>query len=89
VVEHLFGLISTHHADIPVHRRYPLIRILLQQLARDQLLQRQDDTILTPDADGCAAVLHRLDCVLDLEVAAIGREDGVGEIVSRAYRGLG
>ena len=82
------GWVMTYHPEIPVHSSYPLIRILLQQLARDELLQRQHHAILTPYADCCTPILDSLHCVFDLEVAAIGGEDGVGEVVASAYRGL-
>jgi hypothetical protein len=62
-----------------------LVGTRLQQLGCDDLLDRQHHTVLASDADGCAAVLHGLHGVLDLEVAAIGRVDGVAEIVARAY----
>ena len=71
-----------------VDSRYALIRVGFQQLACDELLHGEHDAIFAADTDGRAAVLDCLDCVLDLEVAAIGGEDGVGEIVARAYRGL-
>lgn len=37
------------------------------------------------DADTCASVLNGLHRILDLEVATIGREDGIGEIVTGSY----
>lgn len=80
--------ISTHHPDIPVNRGYPLVRILLEQFACHQLLQRKHYAILASYADCCAAVLYCFDCVLDLEVASVGREDRVGKIVACTYRGL-
>jgi len=79
---------TTYDSDIPVYRRYPLVRILLQQLACDELLQCQDHAIFASDANGGATVLYRFHSVFDLEVAAIGREDGVGEIVAGAYGSL-
>lgn len=66
----------------------PLVGAGLQQLRGDDLLDGQHDAVLTADADRCAAVLHRLDCIFDLEVAAVRGEDGVGEIVARSYRRL-
>jgi len=53
-------------AHVPVDCCYPLVRACLQQLAGDELLERQDDAVLAPDTDCCAAVLYRLDCILDL-----------------------
>lgn len=57
----------------------------LQQFAGDDLLHGQHDAVVTTYANGCAAVLHSLHRIFDLEVAAVRREDGVGEIVSCAY----
>lgn len=76
---------SPYHTDIPIHRRYPLIRILLEQFTGDEFLQRKHDAIFAADADGGAAVFHGFDSVFDLEIAAVGGEDGVGEIVACAY----
>lgn len=68
-----------------VNSRYPLVRIFLQQLAGDQLLQRKHHAVLAPYANRRAAVLNCLHCVFDLEVASIGREDRVGKIIASAY----
>jgi hypothetical protein len=57
----------------------------LEELAGYELLDCEDDTIFTSDANGCAAVLNCFDCILDLKIAAVGREDGVLEIVTRSY----
>jgi hypothetical protein len=73
---------------MPVNGGYPLVRILLQQLAGHQLLQCEHHTVLAPNTNRRAAVLDRLYCVFHLEVAAIGREDRVGKIVARPYRRL-
>lgn len=78
----------TYNAQMSVHRCDALVCVGLQQLGCDDLLDSQDDAIFAPDADGCAAVLDRLDGVLDLEVPAVGGEDGVGEIVACSYRRL-
>lgn len=78
----------TYNAKMPIHRCDALVCVGLQQLRCDDLLDGQDDAIFAPNADGCAAVFDRLDGVLDLEVPAVGREDGVGEIVACAYRRL-
>jgi hypothetical protein len=55
-------------AHVAVDRCYPLVRACLEQLARDELLERQYDAVLAPDTDCCAAVLYRLDCIFDLRV---------------------
>lgn len=70
---------------MPVDRRYPLVRVLFQQFARDKFFQREHDAIFAPDPNCCATVLDRFHSVFDLEVAAIGGEDGVGEIVAGSY----
>jgi hypothetical protein len=73
---------------MPVDGGDALVGVGLEQLGCDDLLDSQHDAVLAPDADGGAAVLDGLDGVLDLEVAPIGGEDGVGEVVARAYRRL-
>lgn len=42
---------STYHAEMPVDRSDPLVRTGLQQLGCDDLLDRQDDAVFTPDSD--------------------------------------
>jgi len=71
-----------------INRRDALVGAMLEQLGCDHLLYSQDDAIFAADADRGAAVLDRLDGVFDLEVAAVGGEDGVCEIVARSYRRL-
>lgn len=66
-----------------------LVGASLGQLRGDHLLRSEDDALVAADADRCAAVLYRLDGVLDLKVATIWREDGVEQVVARAYRSLG
>ena len=60
----------------------------LQQLAGNELLNCENNSVLAPDADGSVAVLDCLHGVLDLKVASIWGEDGVLEIVTRTYRRL-
>ena len=43
----------------------------LQQLAGNDLLDRKNNAIFTPDANGGTTVLYRLDCILDLEISAV------------------
>ena len=76
---------GTHNTQVSVHGCNSLVGAGLQQLGGDDLFDRQHDTILTPDADGGAAVLDCLYGIFDLEIAAVGGEDGVGEVVARAY----
>jgi hypothetical protein len=69
---------STYDTSVPVYCSDPLVRTGLQQLGAHRLLDREDDAVFAPDADGGVAIFHRLDCVLDLKVSPIGRENGVG-----------
>lgn len=73
---------------MPVDGRDALVGVGFKQFRCDNLLDGQHDAVLAPDADRSAAVLDRLHGILDLEIAAIGGEDGVGEVVARAYRRL-
>lgn len=70
---------------MPVYRGNPLVSARLQQLRCDDLLDRENNTVLTPDTDRGAPILYRLDCIFDLEVAAVGRKDGIGKIVTSSY----
>lgn len=56
----------THNAEVSVHRSYPLVRLGLQQLAADELLERQNHAVFALDTDRCATVLYRLDRIFDL-----------------------
>jgi len=73
---------------MPIHGSNALVGSRLEQLRCDDLLYGEHDAILAPDADRGAAVLDRLDGIFDLEVAAVGGEDGVCEIVTCSYRRL-
>jgi len=53
-----------------IHRRDSLIRTGLHQLACDDLLNRQHNTILAPDANSCTSVLNSLDGILNLKESA-------------------
>lgn len=77
-----------YHSQMPVDSRDALVGVGFEQLGCDEFLDGQYDAVLAPDADRGATVLDRLHGVLDLEVAAIGGEDGVGEVVTCAYRRL-
>jgi hypothetical protein len=48
-----------------------LVGSRLQQLAGNDLLDRKNNAIFTPDANGSTTVLYRLDCILDLEISAV------------------
>lgn len=73
---------------MPVDCRNALVGALLEQLGCDNLLRRQHDAVLAADADRGAAVFNCLDGIFDLEVAAIGGENGVGKIVACSYGSL-
>lgn len=75
----------TYNTDIPVNSGNALVGVLLHKFACDELLHCQNNAILASNADRGTAVLYSLSGVLDLEVAAIGGEDGVGKIVAGAY----
>ncbi len=79
---------TTYDSNVTINGTDALVGASLGQLRRNHLFNGQDDTLVAADADGCAAILYRLDGVFDLEVAAIGREDGVEQIVPGSYRGL-
>jgi len=81
-------MISTYNTNVPVHGRDALVGVLLHELAGNQLLHRQYYAILASDTNCSAAVLDSFCGIFDLEVAAIGREDRVGKIVSSTYRRL-
>ena len=55
-----------HHADVAIYRCYPLVRAGLEQLAGDELLEREHYAVFASYAYCCAAILYRLDCVFDL-----------------------
>lgn len=56
----------SYHTDVPIDSRYSFVCARFQQLARDQLLQSEDDAVFASYANCCAAILYRLDCVFDL-----------------------
>jgi len=61
------GVQFAYNAHITVYRSYPFVRSRFEQLACNQLLQRQHNAIFAPYSYGGTAVLHRLECVLDLD----------------------
>lgn len=79
--EHVFGLsgsfenIETYCTHMSVNCCNAFVGSGLQQLARNDLLNRQNNTIFTPNTNGGAAVLYRLDCILDLEISTVWGED--------------
>lgn len=79
---------STYNTKMFVNGCDSLVCAWFQQLGWDDLLDCQNNAIFAPNADGCATILDCLDGVFDLEVSTVGGEDGVGEIVTRSYRGL-
>jgi hypothetical protein len=66
---------DTYSTNMSIDCCNALVRSSLQQLACDDLLNCQHNTIFTPDSNGGSAVLYCLDCILDLEISAIGGED--------------
>lgn len=56
----------SHNADVAINSRDSLIRPGFEELAGDDFLHGQDDTVLASNADSCAAVLDCLYGVLDL-----------------------
>lgn len=78
----------TYHSHVGINGGNPLVGARFQKLGGNDLLDGQDDAVLTPDTDRGAAALDSLDGVLDLEVAAIGGEDGVEQVVTCADRRL-
>jgi hypothetical protein len=62
-----------------------LVGARLEQLRRHHLFNRQHDAVLAPYANGRAAILDSFERVVDLEVLAVGREDGVVEVVAGSY----
>lgn len=79
---------AAYNAQVSVNRCNALVCARLQQLRCDDLLDRQNNAIFAPDADRCASILDCLHCILDLEVSAVGGENGIGEIVTCSYRRL-
>lgn len=79
----------TYNAQVSIHSRNPLVCTRLQQLARNQLLDRKHHTVFAADSDSGVAVLDSLHGIFNLEVAAVRGEDRVLEIVACAYRRLG
>lgn len=62
-----------------------LVGARFQQLGGYDLLDGEDDAVLGANADGGASILDGLDCIFDLEVSAVGGEDGVEQVVTRSY----
>jgi hypothetical protein len=61
----MLGVIS-HNADVAINSRDSLIGPGREELASDDFLHGQNDTILASDTDSCAAVLDCLYGILDL-----------------------
>ena len=79
---------TTYNSQVSIDGGDALVGVGLEQLRGDDLLDGQDDAVAATDADRGAAIFDGLDGVLDLEVAAVGREDRVGQVVACAYRRL-
>jgi hypothetical protein len=63
--------INTYCTHMSVDCCNTLVGSRLQQLAGNDLLDRKNNAIFTPDANGSTTVLYRLDCILDLEISAV------------------
>ena len=63
----------------------PLIGAGLEKLGSYDFLHGEDYTIFASDPYGGSSIFYRLDCVLDLEIATVRREDGVEQVVARSY----
>ena len=72
-------------ADIAVDGRDALVGVFFEQFGGDEFFEREDDAVGAADSDCRPPVFHRFDGVFDLEVAAVGAEDAVGEVVAGAY----
>ena len=79
---------SPYHANMSIDGRYPIVRTRFQQLAGQDFLDGQDDTIITSNANDGSTILDRFHGVFDLEIAAIRGEDGVGKVIACADGGL-
>jgi hypothetical protein len=79
---------GTYSSHVSIDGGDTFVGFWLQQLGCDELLDGENDAVLAADADGGTAILDSLHGIFDLEVAAVGGEDGVLEIVTRPYRGL-
>lgn len=78
----------TYSTEVTINRGDTLVCTGLPELGSDDLLDGQDDAVLAANPYGGSAVLDSLDGIFDLEVAAVGREDRVGQVVACSYRGL-
>jgi len=76
------------NADVPIHCSYSLVCIGFEEFGGYDLFYRENDTMLGADADAGTAVFDRFNCIFDLEVAAVGRKDRIGEIVTGPNRRL-
>ena len=62
------GKWGAYNTNIPILRCYPLVCFRFQQLASNELLQGEHDSVLAPYSDSCTAILHCLDRIFDLEL---------------------
>lgn len=58
--------IGMYDANVSVHSSYPFVRVLLEQLGIDELLEGEHDAVFTSDADCGASILYCFDGVFDL-----------------------
>jgi hypothetical protein len=75
-------------ANVSIHRSYSFVRIRFKEFGGYDLFYSEDDAMLGADANTGPAVFDCFNGVFDLEVAAVGRKDRIGEIVASPDRGL-
>jgi hypothetical protein len=66
---------TTYCAHVSINCCNTLIGSGLQQLACDDLLNRKNNAIFAPDSNRSSTVFDCLNCIFDLEVSPIRRED--------------
>lgn len=82
----------TYDTGVQVNASDPLVGAGNEQLAQDELLDGENDTVLAAQSDGCTRVVYCLVGVLDLIMRRMvcsmrGREAGLGELARRAEGG--
>ena len=70
---------------MPIDGRDAFVGVFFEELGGDEFFEREDDSVGAADSYCCPAVFDGFDGVFDLEVAAVGAEDAVGEVVASAY----
>lgn len=73
------------NAHIVINGCYSFIRARLQQFRGYNLFNREDYAFFAPDPNACSRIFDGFYSILDLEVAAVRGENGVGEVVAGSY----